>query len=153
MNGGSEPISVAVLAGGRLVRRITCVAVERVSDARAANAPYGLLALPQGCEVAEPSLHDWGDLRGGLLVFCRRGQPWRRQTRGVLERYLAVKAGNGVSRPRGDAAWVTRCGGACQAGEARALAAAARRVAAQPQAWAAGHADAIAMLRASTSRE
>src|SRR5580704_923744 len=46
----------------------------------------------------------------------------------------------------GDAAWVTRCGGACQAGEARALAAAARRLAAQPQAWAAGHADAIATL-------
>src|SRR5271167_4011658 len=48
--------------------------------------------------------------------------------------------------PGGDAAWVTRCGGACQAGEARALAAAARRLAAQPQAWAAGHADAIATL-------
>jgi len=46
----------------------------------------------------------------------------------------------------GDAAWVARCGGACQAGEPRALAAAARRRAAQPQASAAGHADAIATL-------
>ena len=43
--------------------------------------------------------------------FCRHSQPWRRQTRGVLERYLAVKAANGVCGPRGDAAWVTRCGG------------------------------------------
>jgi hypothetical protein len=34
----------------------------------------------------------------------------------------------------------------CQAGEARALAAAARRLAAPPQVWAAGHADAIATL-------
>ena len=34
---------------------------------------------------------------------------------------------SGLGGPRGDAAWVTRCGGACQAGEARALAAAARR--------------------------
>ena len=56
------------------------------------------------------------------------------------------KPRRGLGGPRGDAAWVTRCGGACQAGEARALAAAARLVAAQPQAWAAGHADAIATL-------
>ena len=55
------------------------------------------------------------------------------------------KPRRGLGGPRGDAAWVTRYGGACQAGEARALAA-ARRVAAQPQAWAAGHADAIATL-------
>ena len=58
----------------------------------------------------------------------------------------AVRAALAIQRPGGDAAWVTRCGGACQAGEARALAAAARRLAAQPQAWAAGHADAIATL-------
>src|SRR5271165_2743590 len=56
------------------------------------------------------------------------------------------KQRRGLGGLRGDAAWVTRCGGACQTGEARALAAAARRVAAQPQAWAAGHADAIATL-------
>src|SRR4249919_2593117 len=55
------------------------------------------------------------------------------------------KPRRGLGGPRGDAAWITRCGSACQAGEARALAA-ARRVAAQPQAWAAGHADAIATL-------
>ena len=29
--------------------------------------------------------------------FCRRGAPWRRQTREVLERYLAAKAAKGVS--------------------------------------------------------
>ena len=27
--------------------------------------------------------------------FCRRGTPWRRQTREVLERYLAAKAAKG----------------------------------------------------------
>src|SRR5262249_41559994 len=51
----------------------------------------------------------------------------------------------GLGGPWDGAAWVTRCGGACQAGEPRALAAASRR-AAQPQASAAGHADAIATL-------
>ena len=56
------------------------------------------------------------------------------------------KPRRGLGGFRGHAAWVTRCGGACQAGEARALAAAVRRVAAQPRAWAAGHADAIATL-------
>src|SRR4029077_17608819 len=56
------------------------------------------------------------------------------------------KRRSGLGGPGGDAAWVTRCGGACQAGEARALAAAARCLAAQPQVWAAGHADAIATL-------
>ena len=45
-----------------------------------------------------------------------------------------------------DAAMVTRWGGACQAGEPRALAAALRRAAAQPQTWAAGQLDAIAIL-------
>ncbi len=44
-----------------------------------------------------------------------------------------------------DAAVVSRCGGACQAGEPRALAA-ARRTAAQPQTSAAGQLDAIAIL-------
>ena len=45
-----------------------------------------------------------------------------------------------------DAARTTRCGGACQAGEPRALAAAARRRAACPQTSAAGQADAIPTL-------
>ena len=44
-----------------------------------------------------------------------------------------------------NAAVVPRCGGACQAGEPRALAA-ARRTAAQPQTSAAGQLDAIAIL-------
>ena len=73
--------------------------------------------------------------------------PWRQETREAL--VLSGLRGQrriDLGGPRGDAAWVTRCGGACQAGEARALAAAARRLAAQPQVWAAGHADAIATL-------
>ena len=45
-----------------------------------------------------------------------------------------------------DAARTTRCGGACQAGEPRALAAAARRRATCPQTSAAGQADAIPTL-------
>ena len=56
------------------------------------------------------------------------------------------KSRSGLGGPGGDATWITRCGDVCQAGEARALAAAARRLAAQPQVWAAGHADAIATL-------
>ena len=78
------------------------------------------------------------------LLFCRCGTPWRLETREGLNDILG-KSRSGLGGPWGDAAWVTRGGGACQAGEARALAA-ARRVAAQPQAWAAGHADAIATL-------
>ena len=46
----------------------------------------------------------------------------------------------------GDAAWMTRRDDACQAGEARAFAAATRRMAASPQAWAAGQPEAIAIL-------
>ena len=45
-----------------------------------------------------------------------------------------------------DAAFVARCGAACHAGEPRALAAVARRTAAQPQMRAAGQPDAIAIL-------
>jgi hypothetical protein len=41
---------------------------------------------------------------------------------------------------------MTRCGDVCQVGEARALAAAARRTAASPQMGAVGQADAIAIL-------
>jgi hypothetical protein len=48
--------------------------------------------------------------------------------------------------PWDDAARTTRCGGACQAGEPRALAAAATRRAACPQTSAAGQADAIPTL-------
>jgi hypothetical protein len=68
------------------------------------------------------------------LLFCRCGMPWHLETRECLNDYLT------------NAAWITRCGDVCQTGEARALAAAARRLAAQPQVWDAGHADAIATL-------
>ena len=80
------------------------------------------------------------------LLFFRRGTPWRLETRECLNDIWLRKARSGLGGPGDDAAWVTRCGGVCQAGEARASAAAARRLAAQPQAWAAGHADAIATL-------
>jgi len=79
------------------------------------------------------------------LLFCRCGRPWRLETRECLNDIWATKVEAVSVGLGGDAAWVTRGGGACQAGEARALAA-ARRLAAQPQAWAAGHADAIATL-------
>ena len=52
----------------------------------------------------------------------------------------------GLGGPEDDAAFVARCGAACQAGEPRAFAAAARRTAAQPQMRAAGQPDAIAIL-------
>jgi hypothetical protein len=48
--------------------------------------------------------------------------------------------------PGDDAALVTRRGVACQLGEARAFAAAPTRMAASPQAWAAGQPEAIATL-------
>src|SRR5665213_1836525 len=67
------------------------------------------------------------------LLFCRRGTPWRLETRECLNDIWLRKSRSGLGGPGGDAAWVTRCGGVCQAGEARALAAAARRLAAQPQ--------------------
>ncbi len=68
------------------------------------------------------------------LLFCRRGTPWRLETRECWNDIWLRKSRSGLGGPGDDAAWVTRCGGACQAGEARALAAAARRLAAQPQA-------------------
>src|SRR4249920_810686 len=69
---------------------------------------------------------------------------WRRESARTI--YLTTKVAKRSRWAWGDAAWITRCGDLGQAGEARALAAAARRLAAQPQVWAAGHADAIATL-------
>jgi hypothetical protein len=60
--------------------------------------------------------------------------------------WAAGAAKNWSLRAWGDAAVVTRCGDACQAGEPRAVAAALRRPAAQPQTSAAGHPEAIAIL-------
>ncbi len=79
-------------------------------------------------------------------LFCRRSRPWRLETRECLNDIRPGKLRSGLGGPGGDAGWVKRCGDACQAGEARALAAAARRLAAPPQASAVGHADAIATL-------
>jgi len=59
---------------------------------------------------------------------------------------LPAQRRSGLGGPWDDAARTTRCGGACQAGEPRALAAAARRRATCPQTSAAGQADAIPTL-------
>ena len=67
------------------------------------------------------------------------------QVRGVQGRvvvcFFRVLRGANWLVPRG-----SRRGGACHAGEARAMAAMARRIAARPQSWAAGQADAMAIL-------
>src|SRR4029077_7334410 len=71
------------------------------------------------------------------LLSLRRTTLLRQETREFVGVFWAAgPRRSGLGGPRGDAAWVTRCGGACQAGGARALAAAARRLAAQPQALA-----------------
>src|SRR4029453_13431136 len=78
------------------------------------------------------------------LLLCRRTTLLRQETREISGLQGSVEAFSvGLG---GDAGFVTGPRGACQAGEARALAAAARRLAAQPQVWAAGHAEAIATL-------
>src|ERR1019366_5066081 len=80
-------------------------------------------------------------------VFNGRDAPWRRRTRTGLELFRGCGgSGAGSDGPWDDAAVVTRRGGACQAGEPRAVAAAMRRTAAQPQMRAAGQLDAIAIL-------
>ena len=68
----------------------------------------------------------------------RHRTPWHLETRECLNDYLTTKIAKRLGGPGGDAAWIKRCGDVCQAGEARALAAAARRLAAQPQVWAGG---------------
>src|SRR5947209_4844062 len=64
---------------------------------------------------------------------------------GTFSGCWAAKMKCGLGGP-GDAAWVTRRGVVCQMGEARAFAAAARRLAVRPHASAAGQPDAIATL-------
>src|SRR6202521_3752431 len=73
---------------------------------------------------------------------------WRRESCWDFSRVVGCggQRRRGLGGPLDDAAFVARCGAACQAGEPRALAAAARRTAAQPQARAAGQPDAIAIL-------
>ena len=78
--------------------------------------------------------------------FEGRGGPWRQGRERSRDFFWAAGAANDRSLwSWDDAAVVPRCGGACQAGEPRALAA-ARRTAAQPQTSAAGQLDAIAIL-------
>src|SRR5262249_38775136 len=80
-----------------------------------------------------------------------RPDPYLRPTAGRREECwnhfaLPAQRRSGLGGLWDDAARTTRCGGACQAGEPRALAAAARRRAACPQTSAAGQADAIPTL-------
>ena len=91
--------------------------------------------------ISHPIFARSGVLRVDLLNFRRARGPVASKTREELELCRDEFGG-----PGDDAASVTRCGGACQAGGARAFACAARRVAASPQAWAAGQPDAIATL-------
>src|SRR5437660_10780583 len=91
--------------------------------------------------ISHPIFARSGVLRVDLLNFRRARGPVASKTREELELCRDEFGG-----PGDDAASVTRCGGACQAGGARAFAGAARRVAASPQAWAAGQPDAIATL-------
>src|SRR6266480_1780468 len=71
------------------------------------------------------------------------GGAWRRRARELAGIFSGIFGSPGAD-------WlvpqISRRGGACQAGEARALAAAASRTAARPHSWAAGQAEAIAIL-------
>jgi len=84
-----------------------------------------------------------------FVWFCAgelsRGADWRES---FSDYFWAAgeQRGRGLGGPWDDAAVVTRCGAACQAGGARGLAATSRRTAAQPQSRAIGHPDAIAIL-------
>src|SRR5215467_16281581 len=86
--------------------------------------------------------------RDGLLTFS--GVHWLvasgRRERSWDFSWAAAAARAVSGGPSNDAASVTRCGTACQAGEARAFAAAARRVATSPQVTATGEPDAMAIL-------
>src|SRR5439155_12304418 len=79
---------------------------------------------------------------GGLRFVLRRKHagPWRGQARRVDHFFWSPWA-SGLRAAR----W-SRRGGACHAGEARARAASASRIAARPQSWAVGQADAMAIL-------
>src|SRR5208282_1953060 len=43
------------------------------------------------------------------LLFCRRGTPWRLETRECLNDIWLRKSRSGLGGPGGDAAWVARC--------------------------------------------
>ena len=79
-------------------------------------------------------------------VFCIRAALWRRVTRDWLGLFRGSAAKTRSRWAFDDAAFVTRCGAACQAGEPRAFAAALRRTAASHQEGAAGQPEAIAIL-------
>jgi hypothetical protein len=91
----------------------------------------------------------WSDYGSDLLPFQtlvrRLGAGRRGRGLGFFAR-LRWQRRRDPGGPLDDAAVVARCGDTCQAGEPRALAAALRRMAAQPQTWAAGQLDAIAIL-------
>src|SRR5262249_10475728 len=74
--------------------------------------------------------------------------PWRQKTRRFSESFRADwdQPRYGLGGPRGGAGFFARCGAACQAGEARALAAALRRRAAMLHVAIAGQPDAIAIF-------
>ena len=75
-------------------------------------------------------------LRGGLFAFLQTRCPVASRDARVAGTFPGCGGSEDVvsGEPGGEAAWVARCGDACQTGEARAFAAATRRLAAQPQA-------------------
>src|SRR5450432_116459 len=76
-----------------------------------------------------------------------RSLAWRLETRCRLGHFrLRWQRRVDLGEPGDGAASVTHRGSACHAGEARAKAAIASRMAARAQSWAAGQADAIAIL-------
>ena len=82
--------------------------------------------------------------RGHLSASENRGIA--RCGRRALFRSCGEQRRDGLRGPRGGAAALARCGDACQAGEARALAAALSRIAARPRMAAAGQPEPIATL-------
>jgi hypothetical protein len=76
-----------------------------------------------------------------------RATPWRRETRAGWDfSGLRGQRRSDLGGPEDGAGLVARRGGACQAGEPRALAAALRRMAASPQTTAVGQPEAMAIL-------
>jgi hypothetical protein len=72
-------------------------------------------------------MRDWADNPIAMFLVLAGGASRRAE---LLESFaLPTQRSIGLGGPWDGAAWVTRCGGACQAGEPRALAAASRRAA------------------------
>src|SRR5258708_26162058 len=105
--------------------------------------------IEKKCWSASPFISPYHCMTRRFCVRVVAGTPdrgvWRRE---ILWYFSGLRGQRRIDLggPGDDAAFGTLRGDACQAGEARGFAAAARRTAASPQAAAAGHPDAIATL-------